>query len=655
MRLKTYFFSLFLVLIEISGLSVHGKSPEVDSLKVILRTTTLDTNRIILLNQISQKLARKDPRSAIDAATQALELSDSLNYDYGKAKASLNLADGLWHQGKYDTAQKYIFDALSLFEYLNDSLGIAQSFHDLAKVSWRLGNYPQALDHYLVSLRICEHYQDSNCLGNVYYKIGIIKEEQGAYGAARDQYEIALEMALKSKDLQLQADIYNHLGRAWRKENKFQKAIEAHEKSRKLYAYLGDDLGISDYHNNMGSIFRRQKQYTAAQKHFFAALKIQQEMGDQEGMADGYNDIGTTYCQMGQFSKAVEYLKQGLAIAQETGLKDDIRYAYSSLAATYDSLGNYKEAYQYYHLFAQIRDSLLNAQKNEEVAQLQFRYDRQRRERRIERLEKENELRRERNRRNGAIAAALVLMLISFGVIMVYRSRLQSKLNRTLAYKNRIIEIEKQNAEKLLLNILPEETAEELKTYGKAKAQSYSMVTVLFTDFKNFSHVTEKLSPRELVDELHYCFEAFDKIIEKYDIEKIKTIGDSYMCAGGLPIPNETHAIDVIRAGLEIQTFMEKFKKDRLKRNEPFFEARLGVHTGPVVAGIVGIKKFAYDIWGDTVNTASRMESSGEVGRVNISAHTYQLIHDQFICRHRGKIPIKNKGEMDMYFVEWEI
>jgi class 3 adenylate cyclase/predicted metal-dependent HD superfamily phosphohydrolase len=200
----------------------------------------------------------------------------------------------------------------------------------------------------------------------------------------------------------------------------------------------------------------------------------------------------------------------------------------------------------------------------------------------------------------------------------------------------------------LLLNILPVETAEELKQFGSAKARSFDMVTVMFTDFKDFSSTAEKLTAVELVTEINEYFVAFDHIVQKYGIEKIKTIGDAYMAAGGLPTPTKTHAIDVVNAAIEIQEFIRAQKK---KKGEMAFDIRIGIHSGPVVAGIVGIKKFAYDIWGDTVNTASRMESSGVAGKINISAATYELVKDQFRCVPRGKVSAKGKGQIDMYFI----
>ncbi len=215
-------------------------------------------------------------------------------------------------------------------------------------------------------------------------------------------------------------------------------------------------------------------------------------------------------------------------------------------------------------------------------------------------------------------------------------------------------EIEKQRDESnhLLLNILPEEVATELKLTGKATPHSYDMVTVMFTDFKGFTKIAERLTPEQIVTELDRCFLAFDEILERFDMEKIKTMGDGYMCAGGLPNANKTNPIDAVRAGLAMQDFMHKLKLEKEAKGEPVWELRLGIHTGAVVAGVVGKKKFAYDIWGDTVNVASRMESSGEAGKVNISGTTYEYIKSYFNCMHRGKIMAKNKGEIDMYFVE---
>ncbi|WP_017318256.1 adenylate/guanylate cyclase domain-containing protein [Mastigocladopsis repens] len=214
------------------------------------------------------------------------------------------------------------------------------------------------------------------------------------------------------------------------------------------------------------------------------------------------------------------------------------------------------------------------------------------------------------------------------------------------------LEEEKRKTDQLLLNILPIDIASELKQTGTVKPVYYECASVLFTDFKNFTKLSEQLTPKELVDELDYCFSCFDQFIEAHGLEKLKTIGDSYMCAGGIPTPNKTHAIDTVLAAINIRTFMEWRKKEKSVLNQPYWDIRIGIHSGPLLAGVIGHKKFAYDVWGDTVNIASRMESSGIPGSINISQATFELIKDFFAVEYRGKITAKNKGETDMYLVK---
>lgn len=217
--------------------------------------------------------------------------------------------------------------------------------------------------------------------------------------------------------------------------------------------------------------------------------------------------------------------------------------------------------------------------------------------------------------------------------------------------QKKLIEEEQEKSERLLLNILPFEVARQLKSKGKAGTRYYRHVTVLFTDFKDFSKNTRELEPKDLVAILDEFFAKFDEITGKHYLEKIKTIGDAYMCAGGLPLRNKSNPVDAVLAGLEIQDFMQKLKKFP-KPGIPAWELRIGIHTGPVVAGVVGRKKFAYDIWSETVNAAARMENLGDINRVNISETTFQYVEDYFECENKGKVNAKNVGEMNMYIVK---
>jgi len=247
-----------------------------------------------------------------------------------------------------------------------------------------------------------------------------------------------------------------------------------------------------------------------------------------------------------------------------------------------------------------------------------------------------------------------VFLILAVVLYNLYKTK--HRTAKELEQKNEIIEAEKNRSDELLLNILPLETANELKATGKATARDYEMVTVIFTDFKDFTLISEKLSSKDLVEEIDICYSAFDTIIEKYGIEKIKTIGDAYLCAYGIanefPLGKKHDPSIAIDASFEIIDFMKKMYDKRTAEGRPFFNIRIGLHSGPLVAGVVGRKKFAYDIWGDTVNIAARMEQNSEPGRINISQSTQKMVNHLYNCTHRGKIAAKNKGEIEMYFVD---
>ncbi len=401
--------------------------------------------------------------------------------------------------------------------------------------------------------------------------------------------------------------------------------------------------------------YRNKKNPVLALDYAKQSLDLSRIVGNQDNIAFAWLLIGQCYWDIydqnnkellqkifgGNKVKCLNvslmYHDSAIHFYEESGMLDRLKLVYDSKSSVQESLGDGMGAYESFKKASALKDSLFNMELDRKLTQNTMQYEFDKKEA-INKIEQEKKVSRERNIRNIVLAGLLFTLIFAFVVLSQ-----RNKINKA-----------RKRSEELLLNILPEEVAEELKLKGEAEARLIEEVTVLFTDFKGFTALSEKLTPKELVKDLHECFTAFDNIMQRYGLEKIKTIGDAYMAAGGLPTPNATHASDVVKAALEIRQFMEEGKAKKMANQEPYFEIRIGVHTGPVVAGIVGVKKFSYDIWGDTVNTASRMESSGSIGKVNISESTYQKIKDLSFFRFepRGKIAAKGKGEIEMYYAE---
>ncbi len=338
------------------------------------------------------------------------------------------------------------------------------------------------------------------------------------------------------------------------------------------------------------------------------------------------------YKEKGDKQTALNYALRSLQLALNYNLKEQISDANLKLSQLYELAGNQKLSLMYYKNHIAYRDSVNNITTVQKMADLRTDYEVSQKQIEVDLLNQQK-----RNQR-----IILVSMYIILGLTVIILG--------TLYWYYRTISREKKRSESLLLNILPAETAQELKLNGSVEAVKFDEVTVLFTDFVSFSKYAEHIEPVQLVKSIDFYFKGFDEITTKYGLEKIKTIGDSYMCACGLPTLNPSHARNIIMAAKE----MIELVSSSLHANDGLshFDIRVGVHTGPVVAGIVGIKKWQYDIWGDTVNIASRMESKSEPGRINLSETTYNIIKEEFECSYRGEIEVKNRGLLKMFFLE---
>lgn len=631
--MKKYIF-LFSLLFALQHTS-EAQNNTIDSLRLLLKTAGEDTNKVNILNTLSYELLYSNTDTTIYLATLAKNLAEKLNYSKGVASAYLRLGQAYNNLGSYDQSQLHLSKALATN---TDKLTTAKIYVNIGINHYEMSNYPEALRYYLTGLKAFEEAGDKRAVGSVYNNIANIYTDMGNYEEALKNHLAAKIIREANNDKRGIAGSHLNIGVIYFSQGNYNEALNNWFEARKLYEELGDKNEVALSYNHIGVVYKNQQKYEDALKNYFDALKILEEVRDKEGIAITYNNIGTVLIEDGQSSQAKEWLMKSLQLAKEIGIKTTIQDAYLGLARADSAMGNYKDAFEHHKMFIVYRDSIANKENTEKIVQqkMQYEFDKKETQSKAEQAVTQKELQRQKLVRNGFVGGFAVVLLSSV-LLLVQRNKIHK---------------EKKRSDELLLNILPHEVANEIKLNGRSKPKTFSMVTVMFTDFKDFTHVSQNISGELLVDELDYCFSAFDKILQQYNIEKIKTIGDAYLCASGLPVSSFTHATDMVSVALEIRNFMLQRKKEKEAKGEIPFELRIGIHTGPVVAGIVGVKKYAYDIWGDTVNLAARMEQNSEAGKINISGSTYELVKDKFKCVHRGKILAKNKGEIDMFFVD---
>lgn len=629
----------FLLLFVLAPALSFGQDAATDSLKKVLTTAPADTNRVNLLFTLAKTSMASSPTEALNYSEEMLRLAERLNFPKGIAQGYKWTGIAKFNLGNYFDAIQNYEKAQAAFDSIGDQRGVANMYSNIGNVYYNQGEDSKALEYFLQSLKISESVNDTLRITTALINIGaVFTNKKATYPQALKYLGRALPLSLAIDDLTTYGTACVNIGEIWLESEQFDSAQVYFEKA--VNAYDGtEDLPYAL--NDLGKVYQQRREFDAAYRYQKQAYDIARQLDLRNDMAISLIGIGKTFQLRGETRKALSAFLEAESIAKETNSNYSLKDIYEGLSNVYARLGDFPKAFQYQNLLIGVKDTLYNIDTDKKLQGLTFNFEIEKKQGQIDLLTKDQklqqaEIRRQRLVKNGFIGGFAIVLLFA-GVFFSQRNRISR---------------EKKRSDELLLNILPEETAEELKATGTAKARNFESVTVMFTDFKNFTQASERLSPEELVREINDCYSEFDRIVTRYGIEKIKTIGDAYMCAGGLPVSNDTHPVDVVKAGLEFQAFIEQNKQKRISQGLPYFELRLGIHTGPVVAGIVGIKKFAYDIWGDTVNTASRMESSGATGKVNVSGTTYELIKDHFICTPRGKVEAKNKGTIEMYFVE---
>ena len=632
-------------LLGITPQMAFGQNASIDSLKAIIQTGQQDTARVVALNALSLELLQTDELDQVKAyADQAITLADQLDFEKGKAYAFKNKGIAEYYQRNYKEVLDYWTQSLHIFEAIQDTLGIANLSSNLGAVYYDQGSHAKALDYYLESLSFSERLGDPVRITSALLNIGPVYIETKDYEKALDYYKQVEPYLADLNSIQLQSAYLWGLGEVYSKKNDHENALK----------YYNEALVISkdtpDYLYILTAIGKEERKIGNVQKaieYFDLAYKTAKESDQPLDQVQTLLALGNTY-KNSDPKKALQVYKTAESLAIEIDTNEELRDIYQGMALAYNTGGDYKNAYAYQNKYLDLKDEIFNIETDDKIRGLQFDFDLEKKQDEIGLFEQDAQISELLAKRQKYVIYGTVLGLILVFALAVGAYRRERYVKKT----NKIIENEKNRSEKLLLNILPEETALELKENGKVAAKKFESVTVMFTDFKGFTRYSETLSPEELVQAVDYFFSKFDAVMDKYDLEKIKTIGDAYMCAGGLPFPTEDHHFKMVQAGFEIAKIMEDAKKNT-EGGIMNIDVRIGINTGPVVAGVVGTRKFAYDIWGDAVNVASRMESMSEPGKINVSKSTYLLIRDTYDCEHRGADTCEKQRDDGHVFCTW--
>jgi class 3 adenylate cyclase/tetratricopeptide (TPR) repeat protein len=628
--------------------------------------------------------AYKNADNPSDALIEAHELQDrgNLSLEHGislyKEKAEIyhDLKAYSEEFGAYEQLLKVI--AGTKFAYLEDvtwnNIGYTQKYRGNLKESRR------AFRKVITSKRKVS----DKLLGGAYYNLGLNYQNKEALDSAIIFLELGSGHLKKAKSWEKLGDCYNLQSMVYYQQNDYFNAQRALNIAFGLARNRNIPTVKARSHEIQSYIHQDLFEYKLALDSYKEFLSIRDSIATEERSRERAR-IFDIY-RVEEFEQRLrliwaEDVRREIDLARLKAEKEaadekypakeqeaQARLEYSQLQAL-GALNRLKVQEQEQALINKQNELAIVQQDNElkELALEKERLSASEREKEIELLAKQNELQaqiqlREKEEFNnklrlifGVLAfIILVLIVILFAYRQLRKRKKQIEAQSAIIEASRVeIEKEKAKSDSLLLNILPVSVAEELKLTGASKPKLYKEVSVGFTDFAGFTMISEKLSPEELVAKLDSIFLEFDKIVESYGLQRIKTIGDAYMFASGMPLEIEDHAERCVRSGLEMRNFIDKHNRE-LDPNELPWNIRIGINTGPVVAGVIGIKKFAYDIWGDTVNLAARMESSGQTGKVNISGQTFKKVEGKFNHEYRGKIPAKNKGDIDMYFVEFK-
>ncbi len=617
---------------------------DVHELRKQLDITHDEHQRIDLLNRIAFLYRFVNTPEAIRIAHESLAFAEKLNFESGMIGAYLSLGFGYYMLSDYDTALTYQVKGMYLAEKVGDSVSAARTRMAMAALHWSTGSFDLALTHAFAGIKVLEHEQDEfsgwgwNIMGGIHQSMGDI-----------DQSVVYFDKSLRAFEhigsIIGQARVMNGLALALEAMGNNEESLEYSRKALEMHRSSGNALGEARSLNDMGLVYFKLGNIAEAEKCHEESLSLRRAVKNRASEITSLLHLGIVYATQREFAKAHTHLLTALEYAEEIGVKPKIYEIHHALSESFERAGQVEKAFEHFKKFHAIKEEVLSNETATRLRTLQTSAA-------TEKSERDAEIERLKNKE---LAAANAEIHRQMEILDEQASSIEIA-NAVLEERNMTIVQMHDESERLLLNVLPKAIATRLKQGEKTIADSFDNVTVLFADIVGFTQLSARTTPQELVEMLDVIFSDFDALAEKYGLEKIKTIGDCYMIVGGIPTPRADHAWAICRMALEMRDSVRRLSD----ATNAQLQIRIGVHTGAVVAGVIGKKKFSYDLWGDTVNTASRMESHGEAGRVHISDAVYGILMQQFsdearqyrlTFEQREPMQIKGKGMMKTWFL----
>ncbi len=681
-----------------------------DSLHAQLQTAR-DEERSKILNALSSLLESAHPEEAAQTAHEAITLAQKHGNIYDEATAYTRLSDATRHLGRsaealsasllaiekssllpptpenkllqaksfsqaainyrasaqYDSMLFYANRALSLYDELHDRAGHASLLVTLSYIYWNIGKYAQGLDLGLQALRIYEELGTEPQIARSLNVIGLIYRTLGDHAKALDYCQKCLAIRRKLNDQEGMGVAMSNIGFIYKNLKQYDSAMTYFENYLRITEALHIKQGLAIASLNIGIVQRLQGHPDWALVTHKKALQYNLDLADKRGTASSMCEIGTDLRALGKYHEAAQYLKRSAAASDSIHAKTILKDSYGELSKALASLGEFQQAYSVQMKFDELNNTLIN-ENRDQIIEIQNRHEHERNER--ERQMQDDRIRQQNLTLNVLIGLLVFLIIVGILIVRLYRNKKQAEaelleknaliekgreradaLNRNLTQTLYALEHEQATSDRLLLNVLPESIAERMKAGETTIAEHFAGVTVLFADLVGFTGLAATMTPAQIVEILDSLFSTFDAIAQMHGVEKIKTMGDAYLAVCGVPKPVERHTESIAAFALDMHQAVVDFRQQMQMSEAKALQIRIGIHTGEVVAGVIGKKKFSYDLWGDTVNTASRMESHGEPGKIHVSEECFHLLKQTFTFEERGEIEVKGKGTMRTWFL----